>query len=168
MNSELFFKVSQGEERADRIKAFLYLPVAALYLVVMPGCVRTNELVLDTKSKSSFLKKGLDVPFTVGKTVGKFKTVVRLDTFCSDASAGIPLHQPLQEAGGGVSGLLWTGRQEAEPGELVNGSILKQAQLRVRDAAAGDNLHFHPVLQDKSSVGKVLGCKPSSPAGTSL
>ena len=67
MNSELFFKVSQGEERVDRIKAFLFLPVAALYLVIMPGRVRTNELVLDTKIKNSFLKKGLDVPIAVGK-----------------------------------------------------------------------------------------------------
>ena len=167
-DSELFFKVSQGEEIADRIKAFLFLPVASLHLAIMPGCVRTNELVLDTKIKSSFLKKGLDVPFTVGKTVGKFKIVVSPDTFYSDASAGIPLPQSLQEAGGGAGGLLRISRQEAEPGELVNGSILKQAQLRVRDAAAGNNLHFHPVLQDKSSVGKVLGCKPSSPAGTSL
>ena len=66
-DSELFFKVSRGEERADRIKAFLALPVAALHLAIMPGHVRTNELVLDTKIKSSFLKKGLDVPFTVGK-----------------------------------------------------------------------------------------------------
>ena len=122
-DSELFFKVSQGEEIADRIKAFLVLPVAALRLAIMPGCVRTNELVLDTKIKSSFLKKGLDVPFTVGKTVGKFKIVVSPDTFYSDASAGIPLHQPLQEVGGGVGGLLRTGRQEAEPGELVKQSI---------------------------------------------
>ena len=168
MNCELFFEIRQGEENVNRTKAFLVLPVAVLYLAIMPGHVRTNQLMLDAQLSSSFLKKGLDVPFTVEKTVGKFKTVVSPDTCCSDASAGIPLHQPLQEVGGGVSGLLWTGRQETEPGELVNSSILKQKQFRVRDAAAGDDLHIHPVLQDKSSVGKVLGCKPSSPAGTSL
>lgn len=121
------FKVSQGEERMDRIKAFLVLSVAELHLAIMPRCVRTNELVLDTKIMSSFLKKGLNVPFTVGKTVGKFKTVVSLDTFHKDALAGIPLHQPFQEAGGGVGGLIRIGRQETEPGELVNGGILKQA-----------------------------------------
>ena len=32
MNSELFVKVSQREERADRIKAFLIFPVAAFHL----------------------------------------------------------------------------------------------------------------------------------------
>ena len=57
------------------IEPLIVLPVAALHLAVMPRCIRTNELVLDTKIISSFLKKGLDVPFTVGKTVGKFKTV---------------------------------------------------------------------------------------------
>ena len=123
MNSELFFKVSQGEERADRIKAFLALPVAALHLAIMPGRVRTNQLMLDAQLSSSFQKKGLDVPFTVGKTVGKFKIVVSPDTFYSDASAGIPLHQSLQEAGGGAGGLLRISRQEAEPGELVKQSI---------------------------------------------
>ena len=122
-DSELFFKVSQGEERADRIKAFLLLPVAALHLAIMPGRVRTNQLMLDAQLSSSFLKKGLDVPFTVEKTVGKFKTVVSPDTFYSDASAGIPLHQSLQEAGGGAGGLLRISRQEAEPGELVKQSI---------------------------------------------
>lgn len=100
MNCELFFEIRQGEENVNRTKAFLVLPVAVLYLAIMPGRVRTNELVLDTKIMSSFLKKGLDVPFTVGKTVGKFKIVVSPDTFYSDASAGIPLHQSLQEAGG--------------------------------------------------------------------
>ena len=92
MNSKLFVKVSQREERADRIKAFLVFPVAAFHLAIMSGCVRTNELVLDTKLMRSFLKKGLDVPFTVGKTVGKFKTVVSLDAFHTDPPAGIPLH----------------------------------------------------------------------------
>ena len=83
-----------------------------------------------------------------------------------DALVGIPLHQPLQEVGGGVGGLLRKSRQEAEPGELDNGGILKQAQFQVNDAAAGDNLHIHPVLQDESSAGK--GCKPfSSSVGTS-
>ena len=67
MNSELFFKISQGEGSVDRIKAFLVLPVAALEFAIMPGCVSTNELMPDSQVGSSFLKKGLDVPFTVGK-----------------------------------------------------------------------------------------------------
>ena len=95
MNGKLFVKVSQREERVGRIKAFLVLSVAALYLAIMSGRVRTDQLVPDAQLSGSFLKKSLNVPFAVGKTVGKLKTVVSLDAFHADASAGIPLHQPL-------------------------------------------------------------------------
>lgn len=57
MGSKLFLKVSQREERVDRIKAFLALPVAALHFAIMPGRVRANELVMDTKIKGGFLKR---------------------------------------------------------------------------------------------------------------
>ena len=43
MNRELFFKISQGEGSVDRIKAFLVLPGAALYLAIMPGRVKTKR-----------------------------------------------------------------------------------------------------------------------------
>ena len=39
--------------------------------------------------------------------------------------------------------MLRIGGQEAEPGELVNGGTLEQAQLRVSDAAAGNYFHIH-------------------------
>ena len=42
MNGKLFLKVSQREERVDRIKAFLVFPVAALHFAIMPGRVRAN------------------------------------------------------------------------------------------------------------------------------
>ena len=96
MNSELFLKVIQREERADRIKAFLVFPVATLHLAIMSGRVRTDQLMLDAQPSGGFLKKGGDIPFTVGKTVCKFRAVVSLDTFHSNTSTGIPLHQSLQ------------------------------------------------------------------------
>lgn len=143
MDSKLFLKVSHGEERVGRIKAFLVFAVAALHFTIVSGCIRADQLMLDAQVGGSFLKKGLDILFTVGKTVGKFKAVVGLDTFHSDTSAGIPLHQPFQEIGRGVGGLFRVGRKETEPGELVNCGILKQAQLRVSDAAAGNDFHIH-------------------------
>ena len=127
MNSELFVKVSQREERVDRIKAFLVFPVAALHFAIMPGRVRANELMADSQVGSGFLKKGGDVSMTVGKTISKFKTVISLDTFHMDTLAGIPLHQPFQEVSRGIGGLLRISRQETKPGELVNGGILEQA-----------------------------------------
>ena len=143
MDSELFLKVIQREERVESIKAFLVFPVAALHLAIMSGRVRTNAFMLNAQLSSGFLKKGLDIPFTVRKTVCRFKTVVGLDTFHMDTSSDIPFHQPFQEVCGGVGGLLGIGGQEAEPGELVNGGILKQAKLRVCNTLSGDHLHIH-------------------------
>ena len=57
-------KVSQREERAKRMKAFLVFPIAVLYLAIMSGCVRTDQLMLDTQLGSGFLKKDLDISFT--------------------------------------------------------------------------------------------------------
>ena len=67
MNGELFVKVSQREERADRIKAFLIFPVAAFHLAIMSGSVRANQFMLDTQLSGGFLEKGLNIPFAVGK-----------------------------------------------------------------------------------------------------
>ena len=106
MNKELFLKVSQREERAGRIKAFLVFPVTALHLAIMSGRVGMDPLMLDAQLSGGFLKKGLDIQFTVGKTVCKFKTLVNLDTFHTDTSADIPRYQLLQEVRGGVSRLL--------------------------------------------------------------
>ena len=93
MQSKLLLEVVEREEGTERIKAFLVLPVAALNLSVMPGCVRTDQFVLNTELSSSFLKKGWKVAFTVRKTVSKFKAIVSLDTFDLDAFSGIPLYQ---------------------------------------------------------------------------
>ena len=143
MDSKLLLEVSQREERVDRIKAFLVFPVAALHFAIVPWGVGADELVADAKISGGFLKKGLDIPFAVGKTVCKLKTVVGLDTFHANAPAGIPLDQAFQKVGGGIGRLLRIGGQETEPGELVNGGILEQAQLWVSNAAAGNYFHIH-------------------------
>lgn len=59
MDSELFLKVSQREERTNRIEAFLVFPVAALYFSVVSWGVRADELVADAKISGSLFKKGL-------------------------------------------------------------------------------------------------------------
>lgn len=125
-----------------RVKAFLVLPVPALNLFVMSRGVGADELVGVAKLGGS-LKQGGQVPLAVGKTVGKLKPVVRLDSFHLDAPAGIPLPQLLREVGGGVGGFFRVGGQEAQVGELVNGGILKQAELRVCNTPAWYYFHIH-------------------------
>ena len=49
MDSKLLFKVCKGIKAVGRVEAFLVLAVAALCLAIMPGCVRADELMADTK-----------------------------------------------------------------------------------------------------------------------
>ena len=95
MSSKLFLKISQGEKRVERIKVFLVFSVAAFHLAIMSGSIRADQFMLNPQLSGGFLKKGLDIPFAVGKTVGKFKAVVGLDTFHTNPPAGIPPHQAL-------------------------------------------------------------------------
>ena len=62
MDSKLFLKDRQREERVDGIKAFWVFLVAALHLAIMPRRVRKNELVLDSKIKGSFSQKESGYP----------------------------------------------------------------------------------------------------------
>lgn len=78
MNSELFFKVSQGKEHVAGIKMLLVFSVAAFHFSAAPWSTRTNELVAGAKFKGSLLKKGLDVQFAVGEAVGKLKAEAKL------------------------------------------------------------------------------------------
>lgn len=59
------------------MKTFLVLTAAALDLTVVPWSVRANELVLYPQLSNCFLKKSWNISLTVGKAVGKLKTVVR-------------------------------------------------------------------------------------------
>ena len=143
MDGKLFGKVIQGVKAAAGIEAFLVLAVTTLHFTVVARRVGTDELVPDTQLGGSGLKQSREIPLAVGKTVGEFKAVIRLDAFHADSSAGIPLEQLFQKIRRGIGGLLRISGQEAQTGELINGGVLKQAQFRVSDAAAGDHLHIY-------------------------
>ena len=110
--------------------------------------------MLDAQLSGSILKKGLDIPFAVGKAVGKLKAIVCLDTFHTDSPACVPLHQTLEEVRGGIGGLLGIGGQKAEPGKLVNSGVLEKTQLRICDTATRDDLHIH--LDSLAGIGHLL------------
>lgn len=109
VKGKLSLKIKQRKERMERIKALLVFPVAALHLTIVPWGIRTDQFMLDAQLSGSFLKKGRDIPFAVGKAVGKRKAVVCLDTLHTDSPACVPLHQPFQKVGRGASGLLRIG-----------------------------------------------------------
>ncbi len=90
----------------------------------------------------------------VGETVGEFKTVVGLDTLYGDSPAFVPGHRLAEEIGGGISALLGVSIEESEPGKLINGGVLKQVFLWVREAFERD--YFHVDLDPLPWVGHLL------------
>ena len=90
MYSELRFKVTEGIESMTGIETFLILTVAAFDFSVVPGSIRADQLVSDTESFCCYLKQCRNIPFAIGKTVGKFETVICLDALNSYTFACIP------------------------------------------------------------------------------
>lgn len=154
VDSKLLCKVLERIERAARVEPLLILTVASLHLAVVPRRVRANEFMPDAQFSSRPLKQRRHIALATRKTVGKLGTVVRLDTFHLYASAGVLCSQLPQEVRRGISGLLRIGRQKAQTCELVNGSVLEQPKLRIRDALARHDLHIH--LNALTGVGHLL------------
>ena len=124
VDSKLHCKVIQRVKAAAGVKAFLILAVAALHFAVVARRIGADELVADTQLGGGGLKQSREIPLAVGKTVGELKSIVSLDTFHADTSAGVPLEQLFQKIGGGTGGLLRVSGQEAQAGKLVNSSVL--------------------------------------------
>ena len=93
VNGKLFDEIFEGKEGVAGIEPLLVLAVAALDLAVVAGRVGANELVADAQPGGGLLKQCRKIPLAVGKPVGEFKTVVRLDTFHLDPTACIPCGQ---------------------------------------------------------------------------
>ena len=154
MDRKLLCEIVQRIECVAGIEAFLVLTVAALHLTVVPRSIRANQLMPDAQLSSRPLKQRRQLALPAGEAVGKLETVVRLDTLHFYASAGVPRPQPAQEVRRGIGGLLRVGRQETQPRELVDGGVLEQAKLRIRDTAAGNDLDIH--LHTLAGIGYLL------------
>ena len=90
MDSELFCEVIEGAEAVAGVKALLVLPVAALHLAIVAGCVGTNKLMTNIQLGGSHFKQSWKIPLAVGETIGEFKSIIGLNALYSDAPAGIP------------------------------------------------------------------------------
>ena len=154
MDSELLCKVVQRIERMAGIEALLVLAVAALHFAVVPRRIWTNQLMPNTKFGSRPLKQRRLLALTAGEAVGKLGTVVRLDTLHLDPAARIPRGQSAKEIGRRIGGLLRIGGEEAQARELVDGGVLEQPKLRIRDAFPRHDLHIH--LHALSGMGHLL------------
>ena len=65
--------------------------MTSFYLAIMPGGIRFDQLMFDPFLLQKDLKQaGIPVLLGFHKTFGKFKSVIRLDTFNPDALSGKP------------------------------------------------------------------------------
>ena len=140
VGSELPTKVGEGVETVVGVETFLVFAVAAFDLAVVTGRVGADQLVEDTEFSGGAFKQRRKIPPGIGETIGKLETIVRLDTFDFHAFAGKGLENLPEEVGGGVGTLLGVRAQDTVTGILVNGGILVQLQLRIRNAAARHDL----------------------------
>ena len=76
------------------IETLLVLTVAALDLAVVSGRIGTDELMPDAELSGRVLKQRRNIPLGVRKAVGKFKSIVGLDTLDVNTPACIPFDQP--------------------------------------------------------------------------
>ena len=75
------------------LEPFLILPAAVLHAAIMPWSIGADELMPDIQLGGSLLEKRWNIPLAVGKAFGKLKAIVGLDTFHTNASAGMPPDQ---------------------------------------------------------------------------
>ena len=141
MDSKLLCKIVQGIERVTEVKPFLILTVTALDLAIVARRIWTDQLMPDTKLGRRLFKQSRQVTLTVREPIGKLKAVVRLDALHFYTSALIPFCQLPQEVRGGISGLLRVGGEETQACELVDGGVLEQAKLRIRNALTRHDFH---------------------------
>ena len=102
VGSELPTKVGKGVETVSGIEAFLVFAVTAFNLAVVPMRIGTDELVANAQCACSAFKQRWNIPFRVGKTVGKLKAVVGLDTLHFYALAGKCGNHPAQKIRRGI------------------------------------------------------------------
>ena len=143
MDGELLCEIIQRVKRMAGIKTLLILAVAAFDLAVVPRGIGTDQLVPDAKLDGSPFKQRRQVALAVGKTVGKLKAVIHLDTFHLYAPAGVPRPQLPQEIGRGIGRLLRIGGKKAQTRELVDCGVLEQAKLWVCNTFTRYDLHIY-------------------------
>ena len=154
VDRKLLCEIIQRIECVAGIEAFLVLTVAALDLSVVARCVRTDQFMPDIQFGGRPLKQSRQLALPAGEAVGKLGTVVRLDTLHLDPAARIPRGQSAKKISRRIGRLLRIGGEETQARELVNGGVLEQPKLRIRDALARHDLHIY--LHALSGTGHLL------------
>ncbi len=121
------------------VEALLILAVTALDLSVVAGRVGLDELVANTQFRSSGFKQRRQVPLAVGETVGELEAVVRLHAFDLNAFSRKVFDNLVQKVSRRIRALFGVSSENAVAGVFVNGCVLVQLQVWIRDATAGND-----------------------------
>lgn len=70
------------------VETLLILTVTAFHLSIVAGSIGTNKFVMNSQLSGRCIKEGLQVTLAARKAIGKFKTVIGLDTLDGNAFAG--------------------------------------------------------------------------------
>ena len=125
------------------VETFLVFPMAALDLAVVARGVGTNELVTNAKLGSGGFKQRRNVAFGIGETVGKLKSVVRLNTFHDHAFSAKGFNNAPQEMCRRIGTLFGVSSQNAVSGVFIDRRILIELQFRVCDSGSGHDLYVN-------------------------
>ena len=132
------------------VEALLVFTVTAFHLAVMPGCIRTDQLVLNALEFQCFFNAAA----AMGKSVREFESVICLDTLDPDTFSLELIDYSAQKQIRGIGALFRVSAKDPVTGILVNGSVLKQAQFRIRNTLTGND--FHIDLDPFSGVGHLV------------
>ena len=124
------------------VEPLVVLPVAALYLAVVPGCKGSDDLVADAVGLQMLLKERGPF-FLARKAVGEFRPVIGLDTFDAARERS---HQMLHELGGRIGAVFLKGFHETPAGVFVDGSVLEELfsnDFAVFQTGRRDKFHIH-------------------------
>ena len=152
--SELGAKVSEGEEGAEAVEAFLVFSVTAFDLAVVSGGIGADQLMTDAMSAGDGFKQCFAMAVAVAEAVGELEAVVGLDTFHVHPQSGEEGNRGGEELCGGEGALFVICSQAAHSGELVNGGVLEQVEFGVGDAVAWHD--FDIDLDAFAGVGHLL------------
>lgn len=105
----------------DGIKFLIIFSVTALHLSIVPWCVRTNQFMLDSQLRQSFLKKSQLFCGRGVEPVGKFRAVVCLDALNSIGKFSDTVSDKL---GGRIGAVLLKSLQISEAAVFVQKCVL--------------------------------------------
>ena len=139
---QLSSKVLKRIEKMGCVKTLVIFSMAALYLSIVTWCKRTDDLVSYPMRFQVFLKERRLVPVS-SKTVGKFRTIIRLDALDGE---GKSCYKVIHKLCRRIGAVFLKGFHETPSGILINGSVLEELfsnDSAVFEAGGRDKFNIH-------------------------